>query len=477
MSGTVILKLALQALAQNRLRSVLALLGITMGVAAVIVMVAVGSGARHTVEQHVKAAGVNMIQVTAGNYSRGDQDPSSGEVVDPGNLAGASESTAEPRAHAARAAGSEWAGMGVSPRLPGRGSATTLSVADVSAIRGEIDGVRYTAAGVSETAVMTHAEVRLFGRLQGTDVEYAAMRALTILRGQFFTSRDVTAKRPVIVLSTDTARKLFGVDNPLGQLVLIRGREFEVIGVASRPGGFGAGGGGLDEAYLPYTAIQDLLDITHLQNVAVSVASAGESTRVARDITRLLRERHALGSNEPDDFTVRTQARDAVNGKGVNPLFARAVAGGVVNLDQVTLAEMAASLERSSRTMTALLASVAAVSLLVGGIGIMNIMLVSVTERTREIGLRMAVGARGRDVMAQFLAEATALSMFGGLAGTLIGVAASGSVGRLLRWATVISPVSVVVAIAVAAALGIFFGFYPARQAARLDPIEALRFE
>jgi putative ABC transport system permease protein len=198
---------------------------------------------------------------------------------------------------------------------------------------------------------------------------------------------------------------------------------------------------------------------------------------VARDVTRLLRTRHGLGSDEADDFTVRTQASEAVSGKNVSPLFARAVAGSVVNLDQVTMAEMAVSLERSSRTMTALLASVASVSLLVGGIGIMNIMLVSVTERTREIGLRMAVGARGRDVLVQFLAEAVTLSVIGGIVGIGLGIGASGSVGRLLRWSTAISPLSVLVSVGVAAALGVFFGFYPARQASRLDPIDALRFE
>jgi ABC-type antimicrobial peptide transport system permease subunit len=164
-------------------------------------------------------------------------------------------------------------------------------------------------------------------------------------------------------------------------------------------------------------------------------------------------------------------------GKGINPMLARAVMGSVVGLDKITLEEMARTLERSSRTMTLLLASVAAVSLLVGGIGIMNIMLVSVTERTREIGLRRAVGARSRDVLIQFLAEAVTLSMTGGLVGILLGVVASGGVGRLLRWTTVISPESVVIAAGVAAAVGIFFGFYPARQASRLDPIDALRYE
>ncbi len=476
MAPSVVLQLALRALGRNRLRSALTLLGITIGVAVVIVMVAIGTGARLTIEQHVKAAGVNTIQITAGNYSRGDQDPSSDEVADPGDSRGESGVGSNPAMRAA-SQGAGWAGMGVSPRLPGKGAATSLTVADVDAIATEIDGIRYRAAGVSETAVMSRASMRLFGRLQGTDVEYAPMRALTMRSGRFFTEADVSGRKPVIVLSAEAAHKLLGAGvDALGEQILIRGKSFELIGVATRPRGFGAANG-LEEAYLPYTTVQDLLRTRHLQNVAVSVESAGESTRIARDITVLLRIRHQLGAGDPDDFTVRSQAKEAVSGKGVNPLFARAVAGSVVNLDEVTMAQMAVSLERSSRTMTALLASVAAVSLLVGGIGIMNIMLVSVTERTREIGLRMALGARGRDVMAQFLAEATALSLAGGLVGVLLGIGASGSVGRALRWSTAISPLSIVIAVGVAAALGVFFGFYPARQASRLDPIEALRFE
>ena len=226
----------------------------------------------------------------------------------------------------------------------------------------------------------------------------------------------------------------------------IRGHAYSVVGVVEPSGGFGMAANELPEVYLPYTTAQDLLDITHLQRRRHRGRRAGESTRVARDITRLLRDRHGLGPDEPDDFTVRTQARDAVLGKGVNPLLARAVAGSVVNLDRVTIAEMAVSLERSSRTMTALLASVASVSLLVGGIGIMNIMLVSVTERTREIGLRMALGARGRDVLVQFLAEAITLSLVGRRSPASRSASrASGSVGRLLQWSTAVSPASVVV--------------------------------
>jgi ABC-type antimicrobial peptide transport system permease subunit len=232
-----------------------------------------------------------------------------------------------------------------------------------------------------------------------------------------------------------------------------------------------------DELVLPFSALQDLLQISHIHAIEIAVAEAGQATRVALEVTRLLRERHGLGPDEPDDFVVRTQARDAITGKGINPLIARAVAGSVVNLDEVTLAKIASTLERSSRTMTMLLATVASVSLLVGGIGIMNVMLVSVVERTPEIGLRMAVGARGRDVLLQFLTEAIALSLAGGIAGVVVGVAASGALTRLMKWTAVITPTSIAVPVIVAAATGVFFGFYPARRAALLQPLDALRFE
>jgi ABC-type antimicrobial peptide transport system permease subunit len=463
----------------------LTLLGVTIGVAVVITMVAVGTGARHSIEQHVRAAGTNQITVVAGNYMRIADDFGS-DVMESGGsetsadglggLAGGSGVSASPH----RAADDWWPGKGISPRVPGKGAATTLSVDDADAIAREVRGVSYRAAGVSETAILSSGDRRVFVRLQGTDVDLPLIRVLTT-NGAFFTRKHIDSHDRVAVLSRTASQKLFGADvDPIGRMVETRRNLFTVIGLVERPGGFTAAdtrSTSFDEVFLPYTTLQDVLHIDHLHNVTLSVAVAGESSRISQDIVRLLRARHHLGAEEPDDFTVKPQARDAVMGKGVNPMLARAVMGSVVGLDKVTLEEMARTLERSSRTMTLLLGSVAAVSLLVGGIGIMNIMLVSVTERTREIGLRMAVGARGRDVLIQFLAEAVALSMTGGFVGIALGVLASDSVGRFLRWATVISPASIVIATLVAAVVGIFFGFYPARQAARLDPIDALRYE
>jgi len=367
--------------------------------------------------------------------------------------------------------------MSVSPRVAGRGASKRLSVEDATAIAKHVAGVRAATPGMSESAVIWHDQASAFVRLQGTDASLLPMRGILMRSGRFFRVQDVSAGAPIVVLTPAVAGRLFGDGtDPTGKTVRIRQTTFTIAGVVAKSAAAAASGPTLDEVYTPYTSAQRLLGVTHLQSVSVFVDRAGDSTRIALDVTRLLRARHALEPTVPDDFTVRTQARDAITGKGVNPLLARAVAGSVVNLDEVTLAEIATSLERSSRTMTALLASVASVSLLVGGIGIMNIMLVSVTERTREIGLRMALGARGRDVLVQFLAEAVALSLLGGLAGVVIGVLGSGGVGRLLRWSTVISPASVAVSVCVAGLVGIFFGFYPARQASQLDPIDALRF-
>jgi putative ABC transport system permease protein len=267
--------------------------------------------------------------------------------------------------------------------------------------------------------------------------------------GSFFSTQDVTTAGKMAVLGTVVSDQLFGEDvDPTGQVIRVRNQPFRVVGVMASKGQAAMGEDQDDTIFIPYTTAQKkLLGITYINNITISAASAGQTFAVADSIISLLRTRHQIVSGDADDFMVRT------------------------------LEEMANVRTEATKTMTALLASIAGVSLLVGGIGIMNIMLVSVTERTREIGLRMAIGARGRDVLLQFLVEAVVLSLFGGLVGIALGVGVSQSVTRVLTWPTQVSAQAVAVAFSFAAATGVFFGFYPARKAARLDPIDALRYE
>jgi ABC-type antimicrobial peptide transport system permease subunit len=254
--------------------------------------------------------------------------------------------------------------------------------------------------------------------------------------------------------------------------VEIKGQRFTVLGVTAS-----AAGDQAESVFVPYTTLQQMLGITHLHTVFVATHEAGDASRAASEITRLLRTRHGLdGGGRPDDFTVATQAGQAIT-KGLYTSVAAFALANMPNLDKVTLDEMQGALSRANSTMTALLAGIATVSLIVGGIGIMNIMLVAVTERTREIGVRRAVGARSRDVLVQFLVEAVALSMVGGVAGVGVGFLASAGIERLLEWPTRVSPGAIGLAFAIAVAVGVFFGFYPARKASQLDPIDALRYE
>ena len=284
----------------------------------------------------------------------------------------------------------------------------------------------------------------------------------------------------MVVLGTIVHQRVFGADtDPIGREVRIWNQPFRVVGVVASTNWATTGAVGddqFDAVYVPLTAVHRLLNLTKLNSITITSRSAGETTIVSRRLTALLRQRHGIGEADPDDFVVRTQASVAL-GKGVSRDVARAITGNAPGLEQLTLEQLSKTLERASRTMTLLLASVAGVSLLVGGIGIMNIMLLSVTERTREIGLRMAIGARSRDVLMQFLAEAVTLSLIGGIVGVMLALAAASGVERVLRWSADVSVGAVALAVVVAGAVGVFFGLYPARQAARLDPIDALRFE
>jgi ABC-type antimicrobial peptide transport system permease subunit len=439
-----------RALARNRLRTVLTMLGVIIGVAAVIAMVALGTGARSSVERTLRSAGTNIILISAGNYTRG------GESM---NIAS------------------------------GQGSAATLTSEDAAALS-QIKGIEAIARGVRSRTWVAAPHRRVFAQVRGVDPELAEIHAWQVLQGDVFAAAAVTSGARVALVGRTAAEELFGVGfDPVGESVSIDDAVFQVGGVIES-----TSTDHNETVFVPLTALQASLAIAHLHTIEVSVEQAGEATRVAEEITTLLRERHrrgrsaastaGLGGNQlpgsglgaADDFTVKTQAAANVT-KGLYTSVAAFALANMAKLDEVTLQEMSSTLARAGTTMTALLASIAAISLLVGGIGIMNIMLVSVTERTQEIGLRLAVGARRRDVLVQFLVEAVVLSLIGGVIGLVAGVGAARALTALLEWPTRVTPATIVLAVGIAAAVGVAFGFYPARRASRLDPIDALRYE
>jgi putative ABC transport system permease protein len=393
MSPVMTFRIAFKALGRNKLRTGLTMLGMIIGVAAVITLVAMGNGAQAVIEDQIKGAGTNMITL-------------------------------------------------------GQGASSTLTAEDAEAVRTQVPGVQFTAAGVSTRTQVVAGNQNWFTRVQGTDVDLPLIRAWAVRSGAFFGTQDVTSAAKVAVLGTTVSAQLFGEDaDPVGQVIRIRNQPFRVVGVMSSKGQ-GMGEDMDDQILVPFTTMQrKLLGITNIQSITVSAASAGETSSTADQIAVLLRARHQIVPGQEDDFMIRT------------------------------LEEMADIRTQAMGTMTTLLAGIAGVSLIVGGIGIMNIMLVSVTERTREIGLRMAIGAKGRDVLLQFLVEALALSLVGGSIGIALGFGLAEGMQRWMSWPAKVPPNAVGLAFGFAAAVGVFFGFYPARKAARLNPIEALRFE
>ena len=437
--------IAVRALNRNRFRTSLTMLGVVIGVAAVIAMVALGSGARGSVETSLKSAGTNIIQVSAGNFTRG------GESM---NIAS------------------------------GLGSATTLTAEDAAAIR-PIAGVQAVAGGVRNRAFVKSSHRQFFTQVRGVETSLADIHGWEWLGGKFTDAADAA------VMGRAAARELFGEGfDPVGEQVTIGTQTFKVSGY------FRTNDSDMDETvFVPLAAGQAMLNARYLQTITISIEQAGDASRIAEEITTLLRDRHGKGRQAPratglggnqlpgagtggavDDFTVKTQAAANVT-KGLYTSVAAFALANMPKLDEITLQEMSSTLSRAGSTMTALLGSIAAISLIVGGIGIMNIMLVSVTERTKEIGLRLAVGARRRDVLLQFLVEAMVMSLIGGLLGVAVGLASASTLTAVLDWPTEVSVVTLAYAFAIAAAVGIVFGYYPARKASRLDPIDSLRYE
>jgi putative ABC transport system permease protein len=437
-------QIALRALNRNRFRTTLTMLGVVIGVAAVIAMVALGSGARGSVETSLKSAGTNIIQVSAGNFTRG------GESM---NIAS------------------------------GLGAATTLTVEDADAIR-QISGVKDVAGGVRNRAFVKASHRQFFTQVRGVE------RAITDIHGLEWLGGSFTPAADAAVMGRAAARELFGEGfDPVGERVTIANQTFAVTGY------FRTTDPDLDETvFVPLAAGQAMLNARYLQTITIAVDQAGDASRIAEAVTTLLRDRHGrghqassgvgLGGNQlpsvsasaVDDFTVKTQAAANVT-KGLYTSVAAFALANMPKLDEITLQEMSSTLNRAGSTMTALLGSIAAISLIVGGIGIMNIMLVSVTERTKEIGLRLAVGARRRDVLLQFLVEATVMSLIGGVLGVAIGVVSARTLTAVLDWPTEIAPLTLLSAFGIAALIGVVFGYYPARRASRLDPIDSLRYE
>jgi putative ABC transport system permease protein len=403
-------RIALSALRVNRFRSALTMLGIIIGVAAVIAMVAVGSGATARIQEQIQAIGSNLLIVLSGTITN----------------------------------------SGI--RL-GSGAALTLTDDDARAIAAECPSVEAAAPTVRGGAQVVFGNNNWATAILGVTPDYLRVRELNVAAGQPFTEQDVDAATKVALLGQTVAGNLFAGADPVGQIIRIRGVPFTVQGVLAPKGQSPSGQDQDDVVLIPLsTAKKKVLGSSHASfrsvgAVLVQARSAALMSRAQTEIETLLRQRHRIQTGQDDDFTVRN------------------------------LTEIFAAQEGSARVMAVLLGAIASVSLIVGGIGIMNIMMVSVTERTKEIGLRRAIGARMKDILQQFLVEAVTLSLLGGLAGIAVGLAASAAISHFAHWATLIGPAAILLAFVFSGLVGVFFGYYPARRAAWLDPIEALRYE
>ena len=397
--------MALTSLRDNKVRSLLTMLGIIIGVAAVITLVSIGMGVKERVESNLSSLGSNMIMVSPGNVS----------------------------ASGVRGAA---------------GSIQTLTLKDAQAIEKSVDGVRAVAPIVNGSANMVVGNQNWISSMAGSTPEYAIVQDRAVAEGSFITDRHLAGRERVAVLGQTVVENLFGESQAIGRTVRINDAPFRVIGILEEKGQSGMGQDQDDTVIIPITTAQErMLGITHINRISIQGENTDVLAQIQADVTELLRQRHEITADKEDDFNVRN------------------------------MTEMINAMNDTTTTITMLLGITAAISLLVGGIGIMNIMLVSVTERTREIGIRKSLGAKYNDIRNQFLIEASVICLVGGAIGIIFGIIASEVISALAGWNTYIAPWSILLSFGFSLAIGVFFGFYPARKAAKLDPIEALRYE
>ncbi|HEY4425189.1 MAG TPA: ABC transporter permease [Pyrinomonadaceae bacterium] len=407
MNLLMIIRVAFRALVRNKMRAALTMLGIIIGVAAVIAMVSIGQGASASVQAQIESIGTNLLFVSAGAQNVGGVRSGTGDT-----------------------------------------GTNTLTVDDLDAIKREVPSVSMVTPNVNARSQLVAGNMNWNTGVTGVSEQYPEIRKWPVASGSFFTDADVRTAARVIVIGQTLADNLYPGQDPIGQDIRVMNLPFRVVGVMLRKGQDPQGRDQDDVAFAPYTTVQKkILGRDRVQIAFVSAISQDATYTAQSQITDLLRQRHKLTASEPDDFTVRN------------------------------MTDVAEAANETSKTMTILLACIAGVSLLVGGIGIMNIMLVSVTERTREIGIRMAIGARSSAVRSQFLIESIVLSLTGGAIGIILGVVLSLVIPAFLGWPTLVSMMAIIGSVLFSAAVGIFFGYYPARKAASLDPIEALRYE